>query len=167
MILTAGRTGGQDPGGLDPPRAKLRPPVSRAPVGHVRSRRTGGCEVRCEDLIFRIQASVSHVHMISGHDRTHHLMKSKPYSHRTSQGVLLKSRVTASNGPIQRTRTVPRACSAIQLYSARVYSCAIQHTAYTLYSPIRRSSGMCTACTHGSRGCNFAKTKKSPEKERK
>jgi hypothetical protein len=99
------------------------------------------CEVRCEDLIFRIQASVSHVHMISGHDRTHHLMKSKPYSHRTSQGVLLKSRVTANNGAIQRTRTVPRACSAIQLYSARVYSCAIQHTAYTLYSPIRRSSG--------------------------
>jgi hypothetical protein len=58
------------------------------------------CKVRCEDLIFlRMQASASHVHnhMISGHDRTHHLMKSKPYSHRTSHRVLLKSRVTANN----------------------------------------------------------------------
>ena len=87
-----------------------------------------------------MQVSVSHVHMISGRDRTHHLMKSKPYSLCTSHHVLLKSRVTASNGPIQRTRPVPRACGAIQLYSARVYSRAIQHTAYTLYSPIRRSS---------------------------
>ena len=99
------------------------------------------CEVRCEDLIFRMQAPVSHVHITSGHERTHHPMKSEPYSHRTSHRVLLKSRVTVSNGAIQRTRPVPRACSAIQLYSARVYSCAIQHTAYTLYSPIRRSSG--------------------------
>ena len=98
-------------------------------------------EVRCEDLIFRMQVSVSHVHMISGHDRTHHLMKIKPYSHRTSHGVLLNSRVTASNGAIQRTRPAPRVCGAIQLYSARVYSRAIQHTAYTLYSSIRRSSG--------------------------
>ena len=110
------------------------------------------CEVRCEDLIFRMQAPVSHVHITSGHERTHHPMKSEPYSQRTSHRVLLKSRVTASNGAIQRTRPVPRACSAIQLYSARVYSCAIQHTAYTLYSPIRRSSGAHTpfmaACCH-------------------
>ena len=46
------------------------------------------------------------------------------------------------NGPIQRTRPVPRICSAIQLYSARVYSRAIQDTAYTLYIPIRRPSGI-------------------------
>ena len=31
---------------------------------------------------------------------------------------------------------------AIQLYSARVYSRAIQDTAYTLYSPMRRPSGL-------------------------
>ena len=46
------------------------------------------------------------------------------------------------NGPIQRTFIVPRMCIAIQLYSARVYSRAIQYTAYTLYSPIRRPSGL-------------------------
>ena len=45
------------------------------------------------------------------------------------------------NGPIQQRFTVSRVCSAIQLYSARVYSRAIQDTAYTLYSPIRRPSG--------------------------
>ena len=56
-------------------------------------------------------------------------------SHRSSHRVLLKSRVTASNGAIQRTRPVPRACSAIQLYSARVYSCARNsYTAYSLYT---------------------------------
>ena len=60
--------------------------------------RKGEREKERGDLIFRMQASVSHVHMISGHDRTHHLMKSKPYSHRTPHPVLLKSRVTASNG---------------------------------------------------------------------
>ena len=88
------------------------------------------CEVRCEDLIFRMQVSVSHVHMISGHDRTHHLMKIKPYSHRTSHRVLLKSRVTASNGAIQRTLPVPRVCGAIQLrYTAALYS--IQPIHYT------------------------------------
>ena len=48
---------------------------------------------------------------------------------------------TARNRPIQRTIMVPRICIAIQPYSARVYSRAIQDTAYTLYSPIRRSSG--------------------------
>ena len=48
---------------------------------------------------------------------------------------------TARNRPIQRRFIVPRVCSAIQLYSARVYSRAIQDTAYTLYSPIRRPSG--------------------------
>ena len=47
----------------------------------------------------------------------------------------------ARNRPIQRRFIVPRICIAIQLYSARVYSRAIQDTAYTLYSPIRRSSG--------------------------
>ena len=36
---------------------------------------------------------------------------------------------------------------AIQLYSARVYSRAIQDTAYTLYSPIRRSSDIRRAPT--------------------
>ena len=88
------------------------------------------CEVRCEDLIFRMQAPVSHVHITSGHERTHHPMKSEPYSQRTSHRVLLKSRVTASNGAIQRTRPVPRACSAIQLrYTAALYS--IQPIHYT------------------------------------
>ncbi len=47
-----------------------------------------------------------------------------------------KQRVTARNRPIQDTLIVPRTCPAIQLYSARVYSRAIQDTAYTLYSPI-------------------------------
>ena len=47
----------------------------------------------------------------------------------------------ARNLPIQQTLIVPRTCMAIQLYSARVYSRAIQYTAYTLYSPIRRPSG--------------------------
>ena len=46
----------------------------------------------------------------------------------------------ARNGAIQPTRSVPRACRAIQLYSARLYICAIQDTAYTLYSPLRRPS---------------------------
>ena len=46
----------------------------------------------------------------------------------------------ARNLPIQQTLIVPRTCMAIQLYSARVYSRAIQDTAYTLYSPIRRPS---------------------------
>ena len=46
----------------------------------------------------------------------------------------------ARNLPIQQTLIVPRTCMAIQLYSARVYSRAIQYTAYTLYSPIRRPS---------------------------
>ena len=32
-------------------------------------------------------------------------------------------------------------CIVYRLYSARVYSRAIQYTAYTLYSPIRRPSG--------------------------
>ena len=51
-------------------------------------------------------------------------------SHRSSHRVLLKSRVTASNGAIQRTRPVPRACSAIQLrYTATLYS--IQPIHYT------------------------------------
>ena len=45
------------------------------------------------------------------------------------------------NRPIQHALPVPRTCSAIQLYSMRVYSRAIQDTAYTLYSPIRRPSG--------------------------
>ena len=46
------------------------------------------------------------------------------------------------NGPIQLTLLVSRMCIAIQLYSARVYSRAIQYTAYTLYSPIRRPSAL-------------------------
>ena len=52
-------------------------------------------------------------------------------------GKLVKN---SRNGPIQCTIMVPRICIAIQPYSARVYSRAIQDTAYTLYSPIRRSS---------------------------
>jgi hypothetical protein len=64
-------------------------------------------------------------------------------SHRTSHHVLLKSRVTASNGPIQRTLPVPRACGAIQLYSARVYSRAIQHT-----PPSDNSSNRLTLASH-------------------
>ena len=38
----------------------------------------------------------------------------------------------ARNRPIQLTLLVPRNCIAIQLYSARVYSRAIQDTAYIL-----------------------------------
>ena len=45
------------------------------------------------------------------------------------------------NGAIQRTRPVPRACSAIQLYSARVYSRGKQFTAYTLYEYV--STALC------------------------
>ena len=48
----------------------------------------------------------------------------------------------ARNRPIQQTRPVPRDCIAIQLYSASLYSRAIHSTAYTLYSPIRRPSGV-------------------------
>ena len=49
----------------------------------------------------------------------------------------------ARNRPIQRAIMVPRiriAHSVGILYSTRVYSRAIQDTAYTLYSPIRRPS---------------------------
>ena len=61
----------------------------------------------------------------------------------------------ARNGPIQRTRLVPRICLAIQLYSSCIYSRAIQDTAYTLYSPIRRPSDKArfdpSACPSGPR----------------
>ena len=45
----------------------------------------------------------------------------------------LYSRGSLSHGPVLLY-------SYTQLYSARVYSRAIHYTAYTLYSPIRRSS---------------------------
>ena len=89
-------------------------------------------EVRCEDLIFRMQAPVSHVHITSGHDRTHHPMKSQPYSHRTSDRVLLKSRVTASNGAIQRTCARALYHGPVALYS---YAIQLRYTAYSLDTP--------------------------------
>ena len=46
----------------------------------------------------------------------------------------------ARNRPIQQTLSVPRTFIVYSRYSARVYSRAIQYTAYTLYSPLRRPS---------------------------